>query len=211
MQKKGDPMSVLAALIPSLIAGGVGAASALTSKKPKLKKIPAMNRQQLGLQNQLMDLIRGQLAPGGAYSQGQSYIQGLLSGSPESSQAFTAPYMREFNEQTIPHLAEMFSGLGAGAQSSSAFQQILGQAGAGLQEKLAQLRAGLQFQGAQSALGLPGQFLGSAFQSPFAYMQTPGGGALSSALGGLGQGIAPGLGQLSSLFALKSLFPKSFG
>jgi hypothetical protein len=204
-------MSILAALLPALISGGIGAASALTSKKPQLKKVPTMSKPQNALQSQILQMLQGQLGQGGSFGQAQSFLQNLLSGSPESSQAFEAPAMRQFNEQIIPGLAERFSGLGAGAQSSSAFQQALGQAGAGLSENLQALRSGLQGGAAQSLLGLPSQFLGSAFQSPFAYMQTQGGGTLSNTLGSFGQGISPGLGQLSGLMALKNFFPKAFG
>lgn len=195
--------AILAALLPGLISGGLGAASSLTSKKPGLKKVPTMSQGQQGLQNQILQLLQGQLGQGGPFSQAQGYLQNLLSGSPQSTSAFEAPAMRQFNEQIIPGLAERFSGLGAGSQSSSAFQQALGQAGAGLSENLQALRSGLQGGAAQQLLGLPSQFLGAGFQSPFAYMQTQGGGRLSNLLGSFGQGIAPGLGQLSGYGASK--------
>ena len=135
--------AILATLLPALISGAFGAASAATSKKPGLKKIPTMSKPQEGLQNQILQMLQGQLGQGGSFGQAQNYLQNLLSGSPESMQAFQAPAMRQFNEQIVPGLAERFSGLGAGAQSSSAFQQALGQAGAGLAENLQALRSGL--------------------------------------------------------------------
>lgn len=204
-------MAILASLIPALISGGLGAASALTAKKPSLERIPTMSRGQSRLQKQILQMLSGQLSSGGVFGQAQNYLQNLLSGSPQASEAFEAPYLRQFREQTIPNIAETFSGLGSGAQSSSAFQQALGQAGAGLAENLASLREGLRGQAATQALGIPGQFLGTAFQSPFALMQKPGGGMLSSILGGFGQGISPGLGQLSSLMLLKRFFPTGLG
>lgn len=67
----------------------------------------------------------------------------------------------QFGQQTVPSIAERFSGLGAGAQRSSAFGQTLGQAGAGLEGQLAAQGAqfGMQGQGMedqllQSLLGL---------------------------------------------------------
>lgn len=198
-------MSFLAALLPGLISGGLGAASALTSRKPRLKKVSTMSAQQQGIQNQLLQQLQGLLGQGGGFNQAQGYLQNLLSGNPQATTAFEAPAMRQFNEQIIPGLAERFSGLGAGSQSSSAFQQALGQAGAGLAENLQALRSGLQTGAAQTLLGLPSQFLGSAFQSPFDYMQTRGGGRLSSLLGSFGEGLSPGLGQLSG-FGLSRLF-----
>lgn len=79
------------------------------------------------------------------------YLQGLFSDDSESAAAFEAPYMRQFNEQTIPALAERFAGLGA--TSSSGFQQALGQAGAGLSENLASLREQLKYGAAQQGMG----------------------------------------------------------
>lgn len=63
----------------------------------------------------------------------------------------------EFEQQTIPSLAERFTSMGQGAQRSSGFQQALGRAGAGLSENLASMQSqyGLQKQGLlQSLLGL---------------------------------------------------------
>jgi hypothetical protein len=112
-------------------------------------------KQQSSFLQQLLGSLQGQSSNIGQnplFQQGSNYLQQLLSGSPESTAAFEAPAMRQFNEQTIPGLAERFSGLGAGAQSSSAFQQALGQAGAGLSENLQALRSGLQFGGLGQAL-----------------------------------------------------------
>lgn len=74
-------------------------------------------------------------------------LMGQLGG--EGQDILGAPLMREFQEKTVPGLAERFAGLGAGSQSSSAFQQALGSSSADLQERLAQL--GMQQK--QSALG----------------------------------------------------------
>lgn len=113
-------------------------------------------KQQSQFLQQLLGQLGGQSSNIGQnplFQQGSNYLQQLLSGSPESTAAFEAPAMRQFNEQIIPGLAERFSGLGAGAQSSSAFQQALGQAGAGLSENLQALRSGLQFGALPQALG----------------------------------------------------------
>jgi hypothetical protein len=84
------------------------------------------------------------------YNSGLQYLMQILGGGEEGFKNFEAPFMRQFNEQTIPGIAERFAG--AGAQSSSAFQQALGQAGAGLSENLAALRSGLQMQALPTAL-----------------------------------------------------------
>jgi hypothetical protein len=202
-------MSFLAALLPALISGGLGAASAFTSKKPGLKKIPTMSGQQQGVQNQLLQQLQGLLGQGGGFGQAKNYFQGLLGNDQQSRQDYEAPEMRRFKEQTIPGLTSLFGGLGAG--SSSAFQNALGQAGAGLSENLQALRSQHQGNAANQLAGLPSQLLGHGMQSPFAYMQTQGGGGLSNILGSFGQGLSPGLGQLSGLAMLKNFFPGGFG
>ena len=111
--------------------------------------------------------------------------------------------MRQFNEQIVPGIAERFSGLGSGAQSSSAFQQALGGAGADLSERLGALRGGLQGQAANQALGYAQQpvsnlqnFLGMQTQA-FAPKQPSFGQQLGTGLiGGLGTGLGMGGGSL---------------
>ncbi len=103
----------------------------------------------------------------------------------------------QFNQQTVPSIAERFSGLGA--QGSSAFSQRLGQAGAGLEENL---KARQQQQGLQQiGLGLTPQFEN---------IHTPGSSGLISslfgpALQGLGQPLSSqGGGQGQDLFRMLS-------
>ena len=62
-----------------------------------------------------------------------SKLKGQLGG--EGMDTFKAPYLREFEEKIIPGLAERFAGMGAGSQSSSAFEQALGSSGADLSER----------------------------------------------------------------------------
>lgn len=124
------------------------------------QKLSTMNSGQRKLLQQLLGSLGGQqtnIQSNPLFQQGSGFLQNLLSGSPESTQAFEAPAMRQFNEQIIPGIAERFSGLGAGSQSSSAFQQALGQAGAGLSERLQALRSGLQTQALPQALGFAQQ------------------------------------------------------
>lgn len=66
-------------------------------------------------------------------------------------------YKKQFNEETIPGLAERFSSMGQmGAQRGSEFQGALGKAGSDLGAQLAALRS--QYGLKQSALGLTPQF-----------------------------------------------------
>lgn len=130
----------------------------------------------------------GQLQP-----QIMQYLQGLLSGSPEATAAFEAPYMRQFREETVPGLAQQFAGLGA--LSSSGFQQSLGQAGAGLSENLAALREGLRSQAAGQGMQGIHDLLNMSTQGLVPKQLS----FLKQLLLGLGGGVGQGVGSLPAL------------
>ena len=142
----------------------------------------------------------------------QQLLQGQLGG--EGQQAFEAPFLRQFQEQTIPGIAERFSGLGA--QSSSAFQQSLGAAGAGLQENLAAMGATRQ----QNTITQLMQMLGietkarspkeKSFLEQFALGAAP---SLMDALGSLGSlnQFGQGGGRQDMTGAFSSIQPGSYG
>lgn len=153
-------------------------------KQGEIKAMPTMS----GEQSQLFQQLLGGL--GGPMQQGLGNLQSMLSGD---ASAFEAPAMRQFQEQIIPQLSEMFSGAGAGSQSSSAFQQSLGSAGAGLAENLAMQRAGLQQQG----FGNLASLLGMGIQTPtFQYQNIPG---TQGMLNPLFQGLGSGVGQMGGM------------
>lgn len=105
-------------------------------------EVSTFNPQQQALFEQLAQML------GGLSSQSGGYLQDLLSGNSEAYDRFSAPYMRQFQQEIVPGLAERFAGVGG--LSSSGFQNALGQAGAGLSENLASMREGLRSQ-------IPGQ------------------------------------------------------
>ena len=84
------------------------------------------------------------------FQSGMQYLQGIMSQNPEMMKQFEAPYMRQFNEQIMPNIAEQFAG--AGALESSGFQNAAAGAGTDLMERLAALRSGLGMQASQQAL-----------------------------------------------------------
>ncbi len=89
----------------------------------------ALQQQQIGgVSEQLPDMFQ--------------YLQQILSNNPDLMRQFEAPSRRAFEEQTIPTIAERFTGMGA--QKSSAFGQQLGQAGQRLEESLAAQQANLK-------------------------------------------------------------------
>lgn len=182
------------------------------------KKISTLSKGQQRVHDTTLQQIMQMLTGGQAniqqsplFQAGSSYLQNLLSGSPESTAAFEAPALRQFQEQIIPMLAERFSGIGAGAQSSSAFSQALGSAGAGLAEDLADLRARLQQGAAGQALGYAQQPVSNLFglsqlglgtqAQGFVPKQTPFWQQLLTGLGG-------GLAQIGGQFGTQALGKK---
>jgi len=184
-----------------------------------LEQIETLSHDQRKLLERLMGGLYGSkfdIAKSAPYRQAldqlagvSKYAQDLMSPDSQAYQAYKAPMMREFQEQIIPGISERFAGLGA--QSSSALNQALGQAGSGLEERLAALRSGLQMQGAGLQSQLAQQQFGigmapyeMALQraqlalgtSPFAYYQRqpkqPG--AFSQFMSGLAPGIGQGIG-----------------
>lgn len=188
---------------------------------PKLKQFETLNSRQKDVLRDLLKHLNISLPSveeEPLYQQGQQYLSGILSQSPEAMQQFEAPAMRQFNEEIVPGIAERFSGMGA--RNSSAFQQAMGQAGTGLAERLAAMRANLGMQATQQGLGYAltpfqqalqqqqltlgrtGLGLGTAPFGYQAFQGTPGFG--SSIAGGLGQGAGAAIGSaaLTGLGAL---------
>ena len=157
--------------------------------KDSFQQTPTLTPQQQQLINQLIGGL------GGPTGQGIDLISQLLGGNQEFLKQLQAPEIRRFEEQTIPGLAERFSG--AGAQESSAFKQALGGAGAGLSENLAAQSGQLGMQAQQTGLQGLLSMLGLSQKPQFATSFQPG---KSGALGGLFGGIGQGLGGISSIF-----------
>jgi hypothetical protein len=176
----------------------------------KLSKVATGTPQQEGLHNSILGQAMGMQSPGGGYDLANQYFNSLLGGNQgQAFDQFSAPYMQQFQEQTLPGIAERFAG--AGALSSSGFGQALGGAASGLQSQLAQLFSQLQGQAAGQQYGQYNQLAQTGLNhQPFAYNQQQGSsGFLGNLLGGLGTSMAGpignGLGQgissgISSLF-----------
>jgi hypothetical protein len=163
-------MSWLSALLPLFLGGGAFAANKMGGNKGyKAQQFPTLSPEQQGFQNKILELLGGQLGEG------------------QDFESFSAPYKRQFQEQTIPGLSERFAGLGG--LSSSGFTQSLGQAGAGLNEQLASLFEGQKMKKFQSLLPF-------AFQQRFSTgIQPQGQNWLAELLGPILQGYGSGLGS----------------
>lgn len=118
------------------------------------------SRDKLKKQNRLTDegfkslqdfFTGGGIESNPLFNQGNDFLMKLLSGDPEMMSEFQQPYLNEFNQQTIPGLAEQFAGLGG--TSSSGFNNSITQAASGLQSNLAALRGKMQQEGLSQALG----------------------------------------------------------
>tara|TARA_R110002126_G_scaffold51939_1_gene141838 strand:+ start:11631 stop:12158 length:528 start_codon:yes stop_codon:yes gene_type:complete len=161
----------------------------------KTEQLPSMSPEQTQFLQQLMQMLGGEGQLGQGQEEALSGLRELMDPSSAAQQRFADPYMQQFQQQTIPGIAEQFAGAGGGALSSSGFGQALGSASAGLQSQLAQLKSGLQQQSAQDIMGqfqnLSQQGLGA---QPFGYQHKQGSqGALGSALGGFAGAGFPGL------------------
>lgn len=113
------------------------------------------------------------------YGQTESYLQNILSNDPSAFEAFEAPYKEQFEQETIPMIANRFAGYGTGSGGlkSSSLNQALAQAGRGLSTDLASLRSGLQMQALPQAMDFANQPLRNQLSalsiSPFENTYTP--------------------------------------
>jgi len=184
----------MAAFMPLLALGGSMLYDKF-GKSDKMQQVPTMTKEQQTLLNQMMQMIgpKGQLGQGN--QQGIGLQRQYMDPSSEAVNQFAQPYMNQFEQQTVPGLAERFAGMGGmgGGLSSSGFGQALSSAGGNLQAQLAQLKAGLGQQAAQSLMGQYGQMSQMGLNAqPFGYAK-PQQGATQGFLQAWGQGGFPGL------------------
>ena len=193
--------SVISTLLPFLLE------KIFPGQKGGYEQVPTMDPSGQGLYQQLMGGLSGGGFGGGMLGSGMQNISDILSGKPEAFEAFERPMQRQFREQTIPGLAETFTGMGEGGLSSSGFTQAMGKAGAGLSEQMGAMRGNMQ----QGAMGQLMQMLGLGMGAkPFETMYRQGQGGMGTAMApGIGAGIGqmlPGLfqqggSQFSNLFS----------
>lgn len=192
-----DPMTMMAIMTAI---SGIG--SALTSNKGEMGS--TYNKGQLGMLDDLISQVKGMgnqnIQQNPNYQTGQNWLQSMFS-DPEFFKSFEAPLQRQFQEQTVPELANRFAGMGSGgALGSTAFRNQLAREGSNLSTNIAALRGGMQQQAIPQLLGYAQQpfsnymsMLNQAltptqnvFQGPSA---GPFGGAFSAGMGGLMQGL----------------------
>jgi hypothetical protein len=170
-----------------------------TGSPNKTKKLSTMTKEQEALFNQLLQMLGSQGGMGMAGQEATDYWRQFLDPNSEAFKAFEEPYRQQFEQETVPMLAEKFAGFGGGmggGLSSSGFGQSLSAAGGNLQATLAALRGQLAQQAAGNLSGqyqnLMGQGLGA---KPFGYLQQPGSqGLLGNAVSSWANAGFPGIG-----------------
>ena len=86
------------------------------------------------------------------YQQGNQWLMDLFN-DPEFFKNFEAPLQRQFQEQTVPELANRFASMGSGgALGSTGFRNQLAREGSNLSTNIAALRGGMQQQGVNQSL-----------------------------------------------------------
>lgn len=178
-----------------LLAMGGGAVYDWMSGGDEMKKVPTLSKEQQNLLKQMSGMLSsGQLGQG--YGQSLDLMQQLMDPNSAAVAQFTEPHMKQFEQQTVPQLAERFAGMGAmgGGLSSSGFGQSLSSAAGNLQSNLAQLKAQLGQQAAGSLMNQYGNMSGQVMGAqPFGYQQQAPG-MFPSMLSGWAQGGFPGIG-----------------
>jgi len=114
----------------------------------RIEQVPRFNQEQQSLLQNLLGL-------------GQQTINNPYKGFEPIAQRATS----QFNQQTVPGLAQRFASLGSNSLSSPAFASQLGQAGAGLQEGLAALQSQYGMQNRQQGLQFLQQGLTPQFEN----------------------------------------------
>lgn len=148
------------------------------------EQMSTLTPQQQAMQEQLLAGL------GPTQMQGLQYLQSILSQDPEMMAQFSAPMMRQFEQETVPMIAERFAGMGTmGSGSSSAQNLAMAQAGKELQESLGALRSQLGMQAGSQLQGLLGIGMQPSFEN--VYMQPT-----TGLFGGLATGAGQGLGMV---------------
>lgn len=159
----------------------------LFGQKEKTKTKPIYNPQQEDLLNQILGSMQQQLP------QGMQNIQNILGGDQQFFEQFQRPARRSFEQETLPGIAERFTGsFGEGSQRSSAFGQALGTAGKEFEEDLMSQRLGMQSGTLEQLMSMLGPAL-SPRQYQYTQPRKPG------FLENLGAGASQGIGSILPL------------
>jgi hypothetical protein len=144
-----DPMTIM--MLGSL------AYSAYNASQSKGEQGSEYNEAQQGGFDDIFKMIEGMrggsdITQNGNYQQGSQWLNSLFN-DPEFFKNFEAPLQRQFEEQTVPDLANRFASMGSGgALGSTGFRNQLAREGSNLGTNIAALRGGMQQQGVNQSL-----------------------------------------------------------
>lgn len=156
----------------------------------------------------ILQSIRGMKGGSQDITQNQGYGQGMdwlmsMFNDPSFFNKFEAPLQRQFQEQTVPELANRFGAMGSGGSlGSTGFRNQLAREGSNLSTNIAALRGGMQQQAIPQLLGYAQQpfsnlmsLYNQALQPTQNQYQPASGGLFGPALGALAGGAGIGLGN----------------
>lgn len=165
------------------------------------------NKNQLGGMDDILQAIKGMkgsqdITKNAGYQQGQDYLMSMFN-DPEFFKSFEAPLQRQFQEQTVPQLANRFASMGSGGSTgSTAFRNQLGREGSNLSTNIAALRGGMQQQGVNQLLQYSQQpfsnlmqMYNQALQPTNNVYQPPSSGPFGPIFAAMTGGMAQGYGQ----------------
>lgn len=196
-----DPsmMMMLASVLPTLFAGVGG---------NKEKHGSTYRPEAMGALDQILQDIKSM--KGGAqdisqnqnFQTGENWLQSMFNDQ-DFFKNFEAPAMRNFQEQTVPDLANRFASMGSGgALGSTGFRNQLAREGSNLQTNLAAMRGGMQQQAIPQLMGYAQQpfqnlmsLYGLGTQPTQNTYQGASAGPFSNVMGGFTGGAAQGFGN----------------
>lgn len=129
----------------------------------------SFSENQQGGINDVLNTVKGMkgnadITQNQGYQNGQNWLNDLFNDQ-NFFQNFEAPMQRQFQEQTIPDLANRFGSMGSGGSlGSTGFRNQANREAGNLQSNIAALRGGMQQQGANQGL----QYAQQPFQNMMA-------------------------------------------
>lgn len=191
--------------LPMLLAGGASLLSSGLGSDAEWGS--TYNQNQLNTLDDLLSSLKGMkgsqdITKNPMYQQGSEYLMSMFN-DPEFFKSFEAPLQRQFQEQTVPQLANRFAGMGSGGSTgSTAFRNQLGREGSNLSTNIAALRGNMQMQAipqlmqySQQPFQNLMQMYGQALQPTQNVYQPPSAGPLGGLLSALASGMGAGYGQ----------------
>ncbi len=175
----------------------------------KAKQGSTYNKGQLSLIDEAVQSLRGgapNIQNQQGFQTGNDWLQSMFN-DPQFFNQFEAPLQRQFQEQTVPDLANRFASMGSGGSlGSTGFRNQLAREGSNLGTNIAALRGGMQQNAIPQLLGYSQQpfsnymsMLQNALQpTQNQYMPATsgfGGNIGASMFGGLSQGFGQQMGQ----------------